>query len=188
MVIAKVSYGWVSSFLLVSLAYVVAFLITLYGLQPIQAAYTPGLAEYASLMFLPHGVRVLTAWLFGWSSIFLIAPAALYTHWLIFGSDGFSALGVAGAVSGVVAAPLCFWLFFKLGFDVKATAKRPLNWRDVMLVGCFASLVNTAGIGYAFEHNLGTMIAYLIGDITGLFVCMFVLMIIFKLMSNSQAR
>jgi len=185
---AKIWQDWILPLLVVSAAYLFAFVITIYGLLPLQAAYTPDLAAYASLLFLPHGVRVLSAWLLGWRSIPLIAPAALYIHWLNFGSDGFSALGLAGAMSGVVAATLCFWMLAKFGMDFRISAGRNVHWRDVMLAGCFASIVNTVGMGYVYAHNYETMAGYLIGDVSGLFACMFVVMLAFKILRSLQTR
>ncbi|PUB13095.1 hypothetical protein DFP92_10818 [Yoonia sediminilitoris] len=49
-----------------------------------------------------------------------------------------------------------------------------------MLAGCIASTINTFGMGWAFEHNLATLVGYFVGDVTGLFACMFLLMLFFK--------
>ncbi|WP_155947196.1 hypothetical protein [Pseudorhodobacter ferrugineus] len=183
----KVWRDWMLPFLVVSAAYIFAFVITIYGLLPLQAAYTPDLEKYASLLFLPHGVRVLSAWLLGWRSIPLIAPAALYTHFLNFGADGFTVLGSAGAMSSVVGATLCFWLLAKFGMDFRISTGRNVHWRDVMLAGFFASIVNTVGMGYVYHHSYKTMTSYLIGDVSGLFACMFVLMLVFKMLRGLQA-
>jgi len=157
-----------------------AFAVSIYLLLPLQAQYTPELASYASLLFLPHGVRILSAWLMGWKSIILIAPTALLGHWLNFGVDGFTLVGLIGVFSGIVSATLTFWALSYLGMDFRLTARREANWRDIMLAGSFASIINTFGMGWAFDHNVATLAGFFVGDVTGLFACMFFLMLIFK--------
>ena len=167
-------------FFTISIANLLAFGISIYLLLPLQAQYTPELAPYASLLFLPHGVRILSAWLMGWKAIPLIAPTALLTHWMNFGTEGFTLAGLAGAFSGVVCAAVTFWALAKFGMDFRITANRTANWRDVMIAGGVASIINTFGMGFAFNHNTDTLVGYFIGDVTGLFACMFVLMLVFK--------
>ena len=95
-------------FSIVSAAYLVAYVLSIYALLPLQSAYTPQLTSYASLLFLPHGIRVLTAWLYGWKAIPLLAPAALLTHWMNLGADGFTLVGIVGVFSGIVCSALAF--------------------------------------------------------------------------------
>lgn len=165
---------------IVTVAYLTTFFLSIYVILPFQANYTPDLAKYASLLFLPHGVRVLAAWLLGWRAIPLLAPAALFTHWLNFGSSGFSIAGLLGVFSGVICAVAVFWLLAKVGLDFRVSPDKRANWRDVMLAGSIASIINTFGMGWAFEHNLQTLAGYFVGDITGMFACMFALMLFFK--------
>ncbi|WP_037306892.1 hypothetical protein [Ruegeria halocynthiae] len=175
-------------FAIISLANLSAFGISIHLLLPLQAQYTPELAPYASLLFLPHGVRILSAWLMGWKAIPLIAPTAMFTHWLNFGAEGFTALGLAGAFSGVVCAAITFWVLAKAGMDFRITADKTANWRDVMIAGGIASVINTFGMGFAFNHNTDTLVGYFIGDVTGLFACMFILMLAFKITRGASRK
>jgi uncharacterized membrane-anchored protein YitT (DUF2179 family) len=178
---------WLLPFLIISAAFLGAFFVTMYWLLPLQANYTPELAQYASLLFLPHGVRVLAGWLFGWRSIVLIAPASLYAHWLNLGAGGFSVIGIAGAMSGVVCAALSFWALAKLGMDFRTSSKQAVNWRNVMLAGSFASFVNTVGMGLVYRNDPSVMAGYLVGDISGMFACLLMLMLVFKLLRHRQS-
>ena len=146
------------------------------------------MAAFASLLFLPHGVRVLSAWLLGWKSIVLIAPVALFTHWLIFGAEGFSASGIIGAMSGVICAATSFWLLAKAGLDFQISNSKAANWRDIMVAGCLASVINTLGIGWMLGLDTTTMTGYLLGDVSGLFACMFILMLTFKSLLIQHAQ
>lgn len=176
---------WTLPFLAINLLYLLAFFVTMYVLIPLQERFTPEFATYASLLFLPHGIRILTAWLYGARAIVFIAPAALFTHWLNFGSTGFSLIGIVGVFSGVTCAALTFWLLARFGLDFSLNSKKTANWRDLMLAGSLASIFNTLGMGFAFNHNIQTLSGYFIGDISGLFACMFILMLAFKMARNS---
>lgn len=177
-----------SAFVIVSAAYLITFFLSIYVLLPLQAQYTPELAAYASLLFLPHGVRVLSAWLLGWKAIPLLVPAVFFTHWLNFGMDGFTLSGFAGMLSGTVCAVFTFWALSYAGMDFRLTADRKANWRDVMIAGCIASVFNTFGMGLAFSHNSATLAGYFVGDVTGMFACMFILMLIFRSLRNSTEK
>jgi hypothetical protein len=178
---------FIMPFLVVSVAYIGAYMLSIYALLPFQSSYTPQLASYASLLFLPHGVRVLAAWLYGWKAIPLVAPAALLTHWMNLGADGFTLGGMIGVFSGIVCAALTFWTLSQIGMDFRLTADKRANWRDIMLAGSIASVINTFGMGWAFDHNFATLGGYFIGDISGMFACMFVLMFVFSAQRRSVA-
>lgn len=175
-------------FLVVSSLYVAAFIVTMYGLFPLQTTYTPQITEYTSLLFLPHGVRILAAWLLGWRSIILIAPSALYTHWLIMGWAGFSVLGIIGALCGVTCAAFAFWLVGKISVRFNIKSDTNIHWSHIMLVGIAASVFNSVGMGLAFQHNAATISGYFIGDITGLLACLLILMLGFKLLRALKDR
>ena len=49
-----------------------------------------------------------------------------------------------------------------------------------------ASIINTFGMGWAFDYNLATLEGYFIGDISGMFACMFALMLLFKVLRDSE--
>ena len=58
-------------FCIPSLAYIFGFLLTTHIVQPVQD-WALGVEVFGSVLFFPHAVRVLTAWLYGWKSIFLL--------------------------------------------------------------------------------------------------------------------
>lgn len=174
--------------MVVSSLYVAAFIVMMYWLFPLQTTYTLQITEYTSLLFLPHGVRILAAWLLGWRSIILIAPSALYTHWLIMGWAGFSVLGILGALCGVTCAAFAFWLVGKISVRFNTKSDTNIHWSHVMLVGIAASVFNSVGMGLAFQHNAASISGYFIGDITGLLTCLLILMIVFKLLRTLEER
>jgi uncharacterized membrane protein YwzB len=100
------------------------------------------------------------------------------------GADGFTLGGMVGVFSGIVCAALTFWALSHIGMDFRLTANKRASWRNIMLAGSIASVINTFGMGRAFDHNFATLGGYFIGDISGMFACMFALMLVF----NAQRR
>jgi hypothetical protein len=70
--------------------------------------------------------------------------------------------------------------------NFRLTADKRANWRDVLLAGSIASVINTFGMGWAFDHNFATLGGYFIGDISGMFACMFALMLVFSAQRRSK--
>ena len=68
-------------FCIPSLAYIFGFLLTTHIVQPVQD-WALGVEVFGSLLFFPHAVRVLTAWLYGWKSIFLLMPGVVLGHYM----------------------------------------------------------------------------------------------------------
>ena len=58
--------------LYVTIGYIVSMILVKSLIVPAQQAYLPMITTFAALIFPLHGVRVLTAWLFGgWSILYL---------------------------------------------------------------------------------------------------------------------
>lgn len=152
---------------LVTLAYAAAMIITFHVLMPIQLAVFPAYESFASLFYLPHTVRVLTAWWFGWLSVPLLLPGVMIEVFHLYGA-GAGAIDYFVALFTVIGPALSFWALAKLGFDVRARRKRQTRWPDLVAVGAFSSLVGIIGPGLIYQNSLSSLAAWFLGDITGL--------------------
>lgn len=167
-------------FLAVSASYLVAFILTDMLITPLQRYFLPDVSAWASLMFLPHGVRVLTAWLYGWWSILLLAPASLFTMVLLHGMENLTTWHLLSTMPGVLSAAFAFALAARFGRDLRFGAGKRAKWREVLVVGILASVLNSAGIMLALgEQPLVTLVC-LLGDIIGLITCMLILAKMFR--------
>jgi hypothetical protein len=167
-------------FLAVSASYLVAFLLTDKLIMPVQRYFLPDVSAWASLMFLPHGVRVLTAWLYGWWSILLLAPASFLTMVLLYGLENLTVWHMLSTMPGVLSAAFAFALAARFGRDLRFGAGHPARWREVLAVGILASILNAAGTMLALgEQPLVTLVC-LLGDIIGLITCMLILAQVFR--------
>lgn len=171
---------------IVSGAYFLAFAVSFGLIMPAQRVFWPEFANHASILFLPHGVRVLVAWLYGWRAIFFLMPSALVTHAYLFGLDGLSANYLFGALSGVVCATASFAVLAQLGMDFRAGQGRFASWREVLLAGSFASVINVIGTSFFFGSDFSSASAYFIGDLVGLMVAMVLMMLAFRLFRKTR--
>ncbi|MEI6800580.1 MAG: hypothetical protein WCO04_15405 [Pseudomonadota bacterium] len=173
---------WIAPSLIISVAYVLAFATTFAVVMPVQNSVLPAFGNYASLLFLPHGVRVIGAWMYGWRSLLFLAPGAVLTHSYLYGSGGFSLDYMVAVFFGVFCAALSFWFFALLGMDFRMDKSDRVNWRDIVLAGGAASILNSLGTKIFFHNDIPTASARFVGDVTGMLVSIFLLMLIFRVL------
>ena len=68
------------TFLIVSCVYIVTFSLTFGFVFPLQQLLFSGVSTQVSLLFLPHGVRVLTLYFYGWRGMFYLLPEIGRAH------------------------------------------------------------------------------------------------------------
>ena len=176
---------WITPFVAVSIAYLVSFFLTFSVFFPIQEAAVGGSLFYVNFLFLPHGVRLLAAYFFGWKSVVLLAPAALITHYYLFGWSGFEAPTIYSNFVGISCAAISLQLLKWGGFDVRGDDAISLSWRYLLYAGVLASVINSVGSSYFYNGYLTVKLVpevftYLIGDISGQFFLMMILMLGFR--------
>ncbi|MDA7965987.1 hypothetical protein [Ruegeria sp.] len=172
---------WVSDTFYASLAYVVASLLTFEVLMPLQNMFFPQYPSHASLLFLPHGVRVLAAWLLGWRAIFALLPGVFLVFALIGGWDVFQTSRLLAIAIAVTTVPAVFYICKWVGWDLFPKPDRRPCWACVMGVGVVTSVLVAILTNMAFDSAPEEYIAYLIGDISGLFFLMLGLYYAFRL-------
>ena len=154
---------------------------------PTQQIYLPAITTFAALIFPLHGVRVLSAWLFGkWSIVYLFIANCIMHLVLtpeIFTIKSFYASILVSSVTWFAfeAFRLCGANFYR-----KANSIATSTWRNLFIIAFASSILNSLGhnIIYANDilpaNSLPTMFAFMIGDTLGTFVCFVVLMLIFR--------
>ena len=70
----SIGQHWLS---ITTLAYLFTFLVWRYFVLPLEISLTSDNAVFASFLFLPHAVRVLSAWLLGPKSLLAMIPAGV---------------------------------------------------------------------------------------------------------------
>lgn len=163
-----------------STAYIAVFAVTFGLLVPLQNLAFPEFPSQASLLFLPHGVRVLAAWLLGWRAVPALFPGIFLSYVYLCGWDVFGQTCLSLIAISALTAPAVFWITTNTICDLRPNPTESNSWPCVMLAGTVASIVS----GFLLNHTLGSppqdYIAYFIGDISGMFFLMLGLMLIFR--------
>lgn len=150
---------------------------------PLQALMVREIDLLATLIFLPHGVKILAAWIFGWRALVYLLPALV---WRIVDGGTINMPRVEFAVMAtflMASAPLAFSVMRAFGIDVIGDRALAMNWRVVLFVGLVSSVMNAIAIHLiAFsdlpaQQHLSGMLRVMVGDMVGLLVLLTVLML-----------
>ena len=171
------------------LAYLFALIIQQYLILPLELSLTNENAALASFLFLPHAVRVLSAWLLGPKSLIAMIPVAIAVSLI---SDAMPHTGYEflahiimptfSACSAVMAFE--FMRFCKIDAYPKDTGV--ISWRTVLFGGVFASIINSLGSSwlksgfFAPSELMEVITRFILGDTLGLLFGMLVIMLIFR--------
>lgn len=177
-------------------AYVLCFGVTALLIYPVQFSLLGDISVYASLVFLPHGVRVLATWILGWKAVPPLFVAGIIADYLfsttsrqVFLESGLLQSYSVGAMSALLAFE-SFRLFRKNSY---AGGVQVLDWKRLLMVGALASVFNSIGQSVVYsglilpQRSVAVFSVYAIGDLVGLFVSMLALMLIFRAIRLSGA-
>lgn len=178
--ILSLLWSWVLVWVAVSLSYLAAAWISLKLIGPLQSRLLPELGLPIALIYLPHGVRVLTAWLYGWVSIPLLIPAIALNYCLLMGNPFQSSATLLAISLSSASAFLAFSLLRLIGQSASSREIRPDSARIVLLAALLASLFNSAVPGALYGLRGDALVVFLVGDVTGAFLLMIILMLVFR--------
>jgi hypothetical protein len=173
-------------FFFVFVSYVGLYVLQVSFILPLEHAHFGNLTKYASLLFLPHAVRVIAAWLLGPKAILALFPASLISiniyEPIIDRELSFYIYSLFSSASAVIA----FELLKLMKMDIYPNGEKISSWRNVLFAGFLASLFNALSSVYFREVVLNNeelfelIFRFIIGDVLGLLVSMFVLMLLFR--------
>lgn len=178
------------TFLIVSVVYIVTFSLTFGFVFPLQQLLFSGVSTQVGLLFLPHGVRVLTLYFYGWRGMFYLLPVSYLMILLSVDQTGQDLL------APVVSLVCCYFgmQFIRLVFlDTKSVSLKPQDWKLMVLGGVAASIFN--GLGLALlDHGQESVVAnstkffevlgYVIGDVLGLVICLIFMVYLFRMVRH----
>ncbi|MCO4797499.1 MAG: hypothetical protein KC430_09260 [Amylibacter sp.] len=160
---------------------------------PIQSYFLPEITLYAALIFPVHGIRVLSAWLFGWASVFYLFVSNIFIFFLLSRHEEniYALLSTQSVIAWVLVSVISIFTFDLLrvsGVDIKTTVGKFNKdaWKLIILVGFISSVFNSLGHNLIFtstilpENSLRVILAFLFGDTTGTVACLFILIYVFK--------
>ena len=173
----------------VILTYLFTFVVWRVCILPLEISLTSDNAIFASCLFLPHAVRVLSAWLLGPKSLLAMIPAGVAVSLLGDATppQGYDLLlHLILAAFSASSAVIAFELMRFCKIDVYPKDTDLISWRNVLFAGVFASVINSLGSswlksGFFAPSELMEVIArFIVGDILGLMFGMLIIMLIFR--------
>jgi hypothetical protein len=177
-------YARLNDFLIIALAYIVGYLVVDFIVAPVQYLYLSRDFTVGSLMFIPHGIRVLAVWLCGSRAILPLIISELLCTVLLWQPDVAISTSLGSSMVGGLCVYLTFEVFRLAGIEMRPDGKDSAltNWRSLILLASIASIFNSIGKQIFFESlaPLGDDILIIgifwIGDTIGTFACLLFLM------------
>ena len=172
-----------SEFAVITLAYIVGYLLVDYIVAPIQYLYLSRDFTVGSLLFVPHGIRVLAVWLCGSRAILPLIIAELLCTVLLWQPDVAISTSLGSSMVGGICVYLTFELFRLAGIEMHPDGKDSAltNWRSLILLASIASVFNSVGKQIFFESlapltdEILILAMFWVGDTLGTFACLLLL-------------
>lgn len=170
---------WLRPCFVLSAVYVWAYFLSVALVMPLQEMLLPTTAM--SILYLPHGVRVLAAWLYGWRSSLFISPGAFLCGLHFAAHHTLGANFVVGLFASLLVSPLAFalarFVFGRERFGV-GVVRVPV----LFAVGILASVFNLTVLRLAYGLSPFEGMVILIGDSMGLIVALIIVWLGLKLL------
>ena len=174
-------------FCLVFFGYVLMFLTVRYFVYPLQEIIIPGSSIFAALLFLPHGVRVVSIWLLRERALIPLFFASVVIYRSFYWHAEPFYLNYLLILTGTFCAYIAI-LFFDFGkIDLSVQNLSISHWRSLVLLGFVASVFNAIGKSVILassidlESQLRTLIHYLIGDTLGVVGFLIILLVLLRI-------
>ena len=180
--------GWIF------IAHVIGMLLVTHAVLPLQSLFSANLGSFAALLFPIHGIRVISAWMFGWwsapylfvANVFMTlfySALSMEMPYLEFTAERLMSWSLVSIVA-VVATDLFKASGMKIGKGLASISED--TWKQLLFVGFVSSVLNSLGQSLIFAgkiisgEELNVMIGYLIGDTLGTFLCFVGLLFLFR--------
>jgi hypothetical protein len=176
-------YTRLNDFLIISLAYIVGYLVVDFIVAPVQYLYLSRDFTVGSLLFIPHGIRVLAVWLCGSRAILPLIISELLCTVLLWQPDVAISTSLGSSMVGGLCVYLTLEVFRLAGIEMRPDGKDSAltNWRSLILLASIASIFNSIGKQIFFESlapladQVLIIAMFWIGDTLGTFACLLLL-------------
>jgi len=157
-------------------------------IMPIEAMMVEHNVALVSLLYLPHAVRVLGAWMVGPKSILALIPASICGYFFIMRPDtgAFTPADFIFPMIGALCAPVAFELMRFVRIDVYPKSTGVISWRTLVFAGLLSSIINSFFSTlflegrFPIEDTFDVLTRFIIGDVMGLVVALLILVGLLK--------
>ena len=131
-------------FVLIFLAYLGLIAVQQLVIMPIETIMVERNVALVSLLYLPHAVRVLGAWMVGPKSILALIPASICIYFVTRPDTGpLTQADFIIPMVGALCAPLAFELMRIVRIDVYPKSTGVISWRTLVFAGLLSSIINS---------------------------------------------
>ena len=173
----------------IAVSYFVCFALTVFLVTPIQSLLLPEVTAFASLVYFPHGVKILATWCYGWKAIPGLFAGSVAAALLLTPAEHADLLrpkALEAILFSSIVAFIAFELIRLSGRNLYWSPSLRVNWRNLVFVGAVASVANSVGSTFIYsrlinaDYQLHVLLIYVAGDLIGLMACMLGLMLAFR--------
>lgn len=166
---------------IVTMAYIGSFVLMIELIVPVQNAVFSENPDLKNLIMLPHGVWIMTFFLCGWVGFIYLLPGT-FLMWMQT-ANGSGATG--DHITETAISLITCYIGVKIArhsFKRLQSSSARFSWQQIMVAGVIGSIGHAIGFLLFEVSALSPMIflAYVIGDITGLFFALLFLMVSFR--------
>ena len=178
-----IEFTRLSEFAVIFVAFVFAFALVDFVVAPVQHYFVSSSTMAGSLLFIPHGIRVLAVWLCGVRAILPLIAAEFLGGIFLWQPD----VGLDVLLGSSMVGGLCVYLTFELfrlaGIELRPDGKDSAlaNWKSLILLASIASVFNSIGKQIflwkpcAITDEILILAMFWIGDTLGTFACLLLL-------------
>ena len=175
-------------FVLIFLTYLGLLTVQYLVIMPIETMVVERNAALVSLLYLPHAVRVLGAWMVGPKSILALIPASICGYFFMMRPDtgAFTSADFIIPMIGALCAPVAFELMRFVRIDVYPKSTGVISWRTLVFAGLLSSIVNSFFSTlflegqFPIEDTFDVLTRFVIGDVMGLVIILLLLVSLLK--------
>jgi hypothetical protein len=174
-------------FVLIFLAYLGLVSVQNLVIMPIETMLVERNVALVSLLYLPHAVRVLGAWMVGPKSILALIPVSIIAYFVTRPDTGPSTQAdIIIPMIGALCAPVAFELMRVFRIDVYPKSTGVISWRTLVFAGLFSSIINSFFSTlflegrFPIEDTFDVLTRFIIGDVMGLVLVLLILVGLLK--------
>ena len=178
-----IEFTRLNEFAVIFIAFVLAYALVDFVVEPIQHQFVSSSVMAGSLLFIPHGIRVLSVWLCGARALLPLIAAEFLGGIFLWQPDvGLDVLFGSSMVGGL-GVYLTFEVFRLAGIEMRPDGKDSAltNWKSLILLASIASVFNSIGKQIFFgslaplTDEIISITMFWIGDTLGTFACLLLL-------------
>ncbi|MDB9889765.1 hypothetical protein OAD74_00055 [Alphaproteobacteria bacterium] len=157
-------------------------------IMPIEAMMVEHNVALVSLLYLPHAVRVLGAWMVGPKSILALIPASICGYFITMRLEtgAFATADFIIPMIGALCAPVAFELMRFVRIDVYPKSTGVISWRTLVFAGFLSSIINSFFSTlflegrFPIEDTFDVLTRFVIGDVMGLVIILLLSVVLLK--------